>query len=138
MINLPMFSNQFFLQVSFCQHKLLFTDKVCESGDVTPEKIRSIVMGPLKYIAYRTDKPSLTRILKIMEILWHFIGSRLDFEYPYIFTILYIFTMENIWQIHVFCPRLARARVGPQDKQVITHYGPPTLLAVAPMTRRFT
>ena len=71
-------------------------------------------------------------------ILWHFIGSRLDFEYPYIFTILYIFTMENIWQIHVFCPRLARARVGSQDKQVITHYGPPTLLAVAPMTRRFT
>ena len=30
-------------------------------------------------------------------------------------------------------PRLARATVGPQDKQVITHYEPPTL-----MTRRFT
>ena len=32
----------------------------------------------------------------------------------------------------------ARARVGPQDKQLITHCGPPTLLAVAPITRRFT
>ena len=48
MINLPTFSNQLFLQVSFCQHKILFTDKVCESGDVTPEKIRRNVMGPLK------------------------------------------------------------------------------------------
>ena len=31
-----------------------------------------------------------------------------------------------------------RSRVGPQDKQVITHYRPPTLLTVAPMTRHFT
>ena len=35
-------------------------------------------------------------------------------------------------------PRLARATVGPQDKQVITHYEPPTPLTVASMTRRFT
>ena len=35
-------------------------------------------------------------------------------------------------------PRLARATVGPQDKQVITHYDPPTPLTVASMTRRFT
>ena len=27
--------------------------------------------------------------------------------------------------------RQATAMVGPQDKQVITHYGPPTLLTVA-------
>ena len=34
--------------------------------------------------------------------------------------------------------RQARARVGSQDKQVITHYGLPTILIVAPTTRRFT
>ena len=28
-------------------------------------------------------------------------------------------------------PRPARAVVGPQDKQVITHYRPPTLLTIA-------
>ena len=28
--------------------------------------------------------------------------------------------------------------VGSQDKQVITHYGPLTILTVAPMTKRFT
>ena len=38
---------------------------------------------------------------------------------------------------------LARARVRvsmvrPQDKQVITHYGPPTILTIDPFTRRFT
>ena len=39
---------------------------------------------------------------------------------------------------YIRCFYLARARVGPQDKQVITHNGPPTILTVAPMTRRFT
>ena len=33
--------------------------------------------------------------------------------------------------------RLARARVGPQDKQGRAPGGPPALLTVAPMTRRF-
>ena len=31
----------------------------------------------------------------------------------------------------IMYPRPARAVVGPQDKQVITHYGPQTLLTVA-------
>ena len=39
---------------------------------------------------------------------------------------------------YIRCFYLARARVGPQDKEVITHNGPPTILTVAPMTRRFT
>ena len=30
-----------------------------------------------------------------------------------------------------YVPKPARAVVGPQDKQVITHYGPQTLLTVA-------
>ena len=47
---------------------------------------------------------------------------------------------ETCWKCmkQLVLARLARASVGPQDKQVITHYRPPTILTVAPITRHFT
>ena len=39
--------------------------------------------------------------------------------------------LQHLLLCQIYLTRPARAVVGPQDKQVITHYGPPTLLTAA-------
>ena len=58
--------------------------------------------------------------------------KKLGYTETIIFVRVFQYTNLSIYR------RLATARIGAQDKQVITHYGPPTLLTAIPMTRCFT